>query len=296
MGLPQLSSTYDEIARLLGGTAPPLVADVLSGDTRLTGRWTNPPFDGYVPPLNEHCLVRHVAGPSDSWVKIDGKSSTSRMLPGTLSLVPKGQDSWRRSAAPMEVSNVFLDDSRLQSCADLVAHGQRPTLVDRVGFTDARLFAIMTLLCDEAVSTEPPSHLFMEQLIDLLCLQLLRLHSPGLQLGEVVARRGLAPWQVRRVTSYMRDNLARNIGLQELAGVVRLSRFHFCHAFRLATGYTPHQWLTRQRIARAQQLMASSELRIIDIALAVGYQTPSAFSVAFRRCVGATPREFRRRI
>jgi AraC family transcriptional regulator len=295
MGLQKSSNTYDAIARLLG-TTPPLAPDVLSGDTRLAGRWINPPFDGLVPPLNEHCLVRHVTGQSESWVKSGGKAVTNQMLPGTLSLVPKGQASWRRSGSPMEVSNVYLGDGRLQSCADLVAHGQRPELIDRVGFTDTRLFTIMTLLCDEVESREPTSRLFMEQLIDLLCLQLLRLHFMSVERGEIAARRGLAGWQVKRVTGYMRDHMATDIGLQELADSVGLSRFHFCHAFRLATGYTPHQWLTRQRIARARELLASPQLRIIDIALAVGYQTPSAFAASFRKIAGATPTEFRRRL
>ena len=52
-----------------------------------------------------------------------------------------------------------------------------PELIDRVGFTDSKLLAIMTLLGDEAASGEPTPRLFMEHLIDLLCLQLLRLHS-----------------------------------------------------------------------------------------------------------------------
>jgi AraC family transcriptional regulator len=88
MAAHDLANTYDEVTRLLGGVAPPLVPDVFSGDTRLTGCWNNPPFDGYVPALNEHCLVQHVAGISNSWVKTDGKPSTARMVPGTSSLVP----------------------------------------------------------------------------------------------------------------------------------------------------------------------------------------------------------------
>jgi transcriptional regulator GlxA family with amidase domain len=41
------------------------------------------------------------------------------------------------------------------------------------------------------------------------------------------------------------------IGLDELAAQAKLSRHYFCRAFRIATGRTPHDWLTEQRIARA---------------------------------------------
>lgn len=64
----------------------------------------------------------------------------------------------------------------------------------------------------------------------------------------------------------------------------------------MATGCTPHEWLTRQRIAYAKKLLKDGTLRITDIALVVGYQTPSSFSGNFHKVVGLTPSEFRRRL
>ena len=109
-------------------------------------------------------------------------------------------------------------------------------------------------------------------------------------------RNGLADWQVKRVSAYMRENLARDIRLQELADLLNLSRFHFCTAFRAATGCTPHQWLTNQRLSYAKQLLKDGTLRITDIALVVGYETPSAFSATFRKVIGVSPSEYRRRL
>jgi AraC family transcriptional regulator len=68
----------------------------------------------------------------------------------------------------------------------------------------------------------------------------------------------------------MRDNLDKDIGLQELADLVSLSRFHFCTAFRVATGSTPHECLTWLRIREARRLLADPSMPISDIALAVG--------------------------
>lgn len=66
-----------------------------------------------------------------------------------------------------------------------------------------------------------------------------------------------ATWQVKWVTSYMRERVAKDIGLQELTDLLNLSRFHFCTALRLATGHTPHEWLTQQRIAPARVLITN---------------------------------------
>jgi AraC-like DNA-binding protein len=54
-----------------------------------------------------------------------------------------------------------------------------------------------------------------------------------------VPTRGLTPNQVRLLTNYIREHLSRNIALEELAGLVRLSGFYFCKAFRVATGKRP---------------------------------------------------------
>jgi len=64
----------------------------------------------------------------------------------------------------------------------------------------------------------------------------------------------------------------------------------------LATGKRPHEWLMTERIERARTLLQDRALRIIDVGLAVGYQTPSAFAAAFRRIVEETPSNYRRQI
>ncbi len=130
--------------------------------------------------------------------------------------------------------------------------------------------------------------------MDLLCTQLVRAHSTFGSLQVPAPRRGLADWQVRRVTAHMHERLDENVGLDELAGLVGLSRFHFCTAFRLATGQTPHNWLTALRMGRARALLADPRLPVTEVALAVGYQTPSAFTAAFRRAERVTPSEFRK--
>src|SRR5687768_15329233 len=107
-------------------------------------------------------------------------------------------------------------------------------------------------------------------------------------------RRGLANWQVRRVTAYMGERLDQEICLQELARLLNLSRFHFCTAFRLATGQTPREWLIARRIERACKLLAQPSMSITKVGLAVGYATPSAFAATFHKRMGMTPSAFRR--
>jgi AraC family transcriptional regulator len=96
--------------------------------------------------------------------------------------------------------------------------------------------------------------------------------------------------------NYAHEHLDQEISLEDLAALVSLSRFHFCTAFRLAIGSTPHNWLVRLRMERAQQLLAGTDVTIIQVALAVGYETPSAFTASFRKAFGITPSAFRQRL
>jgi AraC family transcriptional regulator len=295
MGARKFPDTSAEIARIQQGRAPPVIPEPLSGGTRVTGLWPNVAFDSYVPGLKEHVIVGHFTGVCDQWTKTDGRVLAARAGPGHIDVIPAGHDGWRRASGNIEVSNVFLGIERLQACADQVAQGKRAELVDRLGEGDPTLFALIRLLNDEIALGHPLGRLFMEPLIDLICLQLLRRHSELAAPELARPRRGLAAWKVRQVVAYMRERLGEDLGIDELASVAGSSRFHFCSAFRQATGHAPHQYLTALRIERARELLADPARRIIDIALEVGYQTPSAFAAAFRRAVGVTPTEFRRR-
>jgi AraC family transcriptional regulator len=95
------------------------------------------------------------------------------------------------------------------------------------------------------------------------------------------------------VEDYVRERLAEEISIETLAGLVELSPFHFSRVFKQATGMSPLQFVTRERITRAQQLIRETSRSLIDIALEVGYTSPSHFAKLFRRLTGVTPTEFR---
>ncbi|GCA50419.1 exoenzyme S synthesis regulatory protein ExsA [Sinorhizobium sp. KGO-5] len=296
MGGSALADTMVHIRRLQRGLAPPVAPEAFSGDTRLVGRWRNQPFEYDLPPLRDHVISATYAGAGIASAKIDGKTISAPARPGMITIGVRGHDGRWRADGSVEVSNIFLGHSRLHACADQIGNGREPELVDRVHFDDPKLFTIMALINDEIGSADAISHLYIEQLLDLMCLQLLRAHSAAPAPMANGPRRGLSARQVKRVTTYMRENIAEDIRLQELAALVNLSRFHFCTAFRVATGQTPYGWLTRQRIAYAKSLLRDRSLRISDVALVVGYETQSAFAASFRKAVGISPTEFRRRL
>lgn len=106
-------------------------------------------------------------------------------------------------------------------------------------------------------------------------------------------RGGLPIGKLRKVENFVRERLDEEISVDALAELVELSPFHFSRVFKQATGMAPLQFITRERIARAQQLIRETSHSMLDIALDVGYTSPSHFARIFRRMVGVTPTEFR---
>lgn len=106
-------------------------------------------------------------------------------------------------------------------------------------------------------------------------------------------RGGLPIRQLRRVEDYVGEHLADEISLEVLAAEAGLSPFHFSRVFKQTTGMSPLQFVTRQRITRAQQMIRETSRSLIEIALEVGYPNPSHFAKVFRRVAGVTPTGFR---
>lgn len=81
--------------------------------------------------------------------------------------------------------------------------------------------------------------------------------------------------------------------LSRLAEAASFSPFHFHRVYRAMTGETTGQTVARLRLLQGLRLLANGERTVTDAALAVGYQTPQAFTRALRQGIGGTPSELR---
>ena len=112
--------------------------------------------------------------------------------------------------------------------------------------------------------------------------------------GSGAARTGLAPWQLRKVDRYLADNLACPLRLQMLAEQVNLSVGQFIRSFKVSRGVTPHRYIIRLRLEKAQSMMVSTTELLSGIALECGLSDQAHLTTLFRRNVGDTPHAWRR--
>lgn len=146
-------------------------------------------------------------------------------------------------------------------------------------------------MMEEMRDNLPGSALLIEHLSHLVLMQALRLHLSG-QSDGVGWLFALADRQMRSAISAMHERPARRWTLQELAETVGMSRSAFAQKFKQRVGQSPLDYLTRWRMLLAGQRLRSSNDSIAVIALSLGYESDSAFSTAFKRVMGCSPRQY----
>ncbi|MCW8277267.1 helix-turn-helix transcriptional regulator [Pseudomonas sp. PCH199] len=100
---------------------------------------------------------------------------------------------------------------------------------------------------------------------------------------------GLRPQRERLVKQLILDRLGDSLEVSELAQACSLSRSHFSRAFKCSTGYSPKDWIRRQRITRAKLLIQHTDLSLTQISLECGFCDQVHFCHMFTRSEGTTP-------
>ncbi|MEW6681843.1 MAG: helix-turn-helix transcriptional regulator [Nitrospirota bacterium] len=93
--------------------------------------------------------------------------------------------------------------------------------------------------------------------------------------------------------AHLEMNYPQAIGLTELAALAGIHPSHLCREFKKHVGCSPLEHLKRVRIQRASVLLRESDKSVKEVGFSVGFKRPEAFSKAFKRVIGCSPRHFR---
>jgi AraC-like DNA-binding protein len=169
-----------------------------------------------------------------------------------------------------------------------------PTLVHvRPGDPRSRHFASLSdLLVAEVETSAPGSALVIDRLAHVFLVHMLRAHADGptRPAGWLGALRDDRLGATLRA---MHAELGHRWTLDELAKLAGMSRSAFAASFKSQVGTSPLDYLIAWRMNVARDALRHDTRRISELASELGYGSESAFSTAFRRVVGASPKHFR---
>jgi len=100
---------------------------------------------------------------------------------------------------------------------------------------------------------------------------------------------------IEQAKEWIREHLSEDLSLVNLADYLKMSPKYLSTRFKQATGETFADFSTQVRFERAKELLADSSLKILDVASKVGFTDTNYFSMAFKKHIGITPTEYRKR-
>ena len=229
----------------------------------------------------------------------DGKLQHCHAVPGTTWLCPHGirEDMIRLYGEVRESIHLFLPALPLAETAlrEIDVDPDTVSLRYEGGFRDPLIERIARAIRAEMIDPAPAGKMLAETLAAALGVYVVRHYSNLAPASPPLpsSRGALAPRRLRRVTEFIEAHLGDDLNIETLAGEACLSPFHFARAFKAATGTAPHRYLTDRRIERAKALIDEGELTFNRIADVCGFSSQAQFNRSFKRCVGATPGQYR---
>ena len=261
-----------------------------SGAAVLASRWTDEashprraeveaPADRYVLGIAlRRTRIRLTRGPHEIF---DGF-----MAAGTVHVSGPSERLEAEFRSPCDFVHLYVADGCVGRLGWLAERNGRAGLRDLGGVVlRDPLAAQLALTLTDGLHARDP--LYLESIARTVLLRLAALSLP--RTGVCALPR----WRLKKVQDHVRAHLASPISLADLAGVAGLSRSYFAAQFRAATGCRPHEYVLEQRVEQAKAMLSESGTPIIEVALAVGFQTQAHFSTVFKRLAGTTPARWR---
>ncbi len=199
-----------------------------------------------------------------------------------------------RSAWGQEVEFTLLifEPTYLAQIAHETVNGDRVELVPQFTKLDPVIASVGSALKTELETEGHWGRLYAESATTFLAAHLLRHYCTRTQFLKDYPD-GLPKYKLRQAIAYIHEHLSEEISLEALAAYLNMSQYYFSHLFKQSLGISPYQYVLRQRVDKAKQLLKRRKLTLTDVALECGFANQTHFTKHFRKLTGITPRAYR---
>jgi AraC family transcriptional regulator len=236
-------------------------------------------------------VLLYLGEPVELEIKTNGDYETTRMLPGQITIRPALSVSSVRTGQPVEFATISLTPDFISiACCNLFnldsIHLQTKSCI-----VDPYAESVCRTLLQETENGCPTGRMYAESLATSLAVHLASQHGGG-QTQAAPRVGGLSGGQLKRAIEYIHQHLSEEVSLKNISQAAGLSPFHFARQFKLSMGYSPYQFVLRQRIEQAKQNLLRGGKTLAEIAIQTGFYDQSHFAQQFKRHCGITPKKF----
>ncbi|WP_244631303.1 AraC family transcriptional regulator [Aureimonas sp. ME7] len=250
------------------------------------------------------------------WLRMDGTSAPIRLEANDCFVLPSGRVAQIGSAPDAEAlpasavldpnrsgevvtynggGDTFLVGSRFEVeglTAEMLLRSMPPLIRIRASGEQARLRLYIDLMMQELREGRAGAGAVSQNLSHMMLAQALRLYLEDVPVGDVGWFAALSDPRLGRVMTAIHDEPAHNWTLVELAKIAGMSRSGLAQHFASRVGEAPIAYLTRWRMTLAARRLREGRETVEQVALAMGYGSEQAFSTAFKRNTGSSPRRY----
>lgn len=213
---------------------------------------------------------------------------------GMIAVSPANVDSRISWASPRESVLIAI---KPESLLDLAAHefgaGSAELRPPAFGTVDLEALGMARQLKGELSQRAGPNELYVDSLVTLFGIHLLRNYSNARKLPTNAATGGLSAQNARRMQEFLHANFTAPLSVAQLAAVCELSPSHFIQGFTQTFGLPPYRYVLNLRLDYAETLLLKGDMKIADVAHSCGFSSQSHLTSAMRRYRGRTPLQVR---
>lgn len=222
------------------------------------------------------------------------RNSAAGLRAGSFVTIPEAMHTdWHVPGGQPRVLHLHLAASLTEMLREDAGHGEQTRLQPRINWDVPAAAATLDRMLRLATANGPLDRLERQGLGLKAVAEILRAQGA---LGNRPPIRAMTPARLRRVRSYIEENLDSEVCLEDMAACVGLSPSHFSRAFRAETGMSPYAWVVQARVERVKGQLLNSRKSLAEIALDCGFASQSHMTQTFSRTVGIPPARWRREV
>lgn len=241
-----------------------------------------------LPALPDPIFTVHISGKPKvkTWDR-DGWTESSS-IPGCATIVPSGMPTGWLVDGELDVVTLSMSSDVLKNAPYADQFSKM-----RFAFADPLGVALTRQILSELYSPHASEReAYVSAMVNALKAHILT-GPPAHGNPSEIPTSDFSAFRLHKIMNAVLANPEDEHNLEQMSAVAGITPSHFCRVFKKATGISPHQYVMKARLDRAQQMLVQTDLSLAALSEALGFTSQSHFSRAFRAYSGKSPSDYR---